>query len=197
MSYGRANCSTTKGSVSWKSFPGKPRRLTKPHMNVRCMYGLYVGACILRMALHLWPYGRPCSFRLRIYGFEIAPFCSNPVRCQVLGNAEETGMRISVYHFSAFLLWFGNNNSSFSSSSSSFHLRFLRHMRLLRQVRQLRLLRLDFFSALTCLEPTTFWTKTLRATTRLAGQAISGISFGQIKAGSLFKNLLTFINILG
>ena len=89
-------------------------------------------------------------------------------------------MRISVHHFSVFLLWFGNNNSSFSSSSSSFHLRLLRHMRLLRQVRHLRLLRLDFFPAPTCLEPATFWTKALRATTRLAGQAISEVSFGQI-----------------
>ena len=35
------------------------------------------------------PYGQPCSVWLRIYGFEIAPFCSNPVRCQVLGNAQK------------------------------------------------------------------------------------------------------------
>ena len=106
-------------------------------------------------------------------------------------KAEETGMRISVYHFSAFLLWFGNNNSSFSSSSSSFHLRFLRHMRLLHQVRHLRLLRLlrlDFFPAPTCLEPATFWTKAVRATTRLAGQAILGFSFGQIHS----KGRITF-----
>ena len=44
------------------------------------------------------PYGQPCSVWLRIYGFEIAPFCSNPVRCQVLGNAQKK-KRIYQLHF--------------------------------------------------------------------------------------------------